>query len=132
METRSFLAFELPAEIREILIHTAGEMKIIPLDVRWVRVSNIHLTVIFMGNIPSEQLESIGEIAATVCQDFSPFNICLKGAGVFPGRRNPRVLWLGLGGDIQSMSDFRDELQERLKPFGIRKENILNPTKLFL
>ena len=52
-----------------------------------------------------------------------PFQVFLKAVGVFSSRRNPRVIWIGLGGDLESMSDFRDDLQRALEPFGIKAEN---------
>ncbi len=122
MEIRSFLAFELPAEIRDIVSRVSGEMKKSPLDARWVKVDNIHITVIFIGNISTDSLGDMDTAVKNVCHDYGPFNISLRGAGVFSNRRNPRVFWIGLNGDIERMSHFRDALQGQLKPFGIKEE----------
>ena len=122
MEIRSFLAFELPPEIRRIICDLSGELKKSSLDVRWVTATNIHLTLVFMGKVHMEDLEPINETVANVCRRYRPFNLSLKGAGVFGGRRNPRVLWVGVDGDIKRMSYFRDALQKRLRPFGIKEE----------
>ncbi|RLC30183.1 MAG: RNA 2',3'-cyclic phosphodiesterase [Deltaproteobacteria bacterium] len=122
MEIRSFLAFELPGEMKEILFRVSGKMKGFGLDVRWVRVDNIHLTVIFIGNISTDRLNSMDRIVTNVCVEFKPFDIALKGAGVFSGRHNPRVLWIGLAGDTERLATFRDRLQDALAPLGIKKE----------
>ena len=122
MEIRSFLAFELPREIKRIVSHVSQEMKSFPLDVRWTKVENIHLTIVFMGNIETDQLGPMGEAIKGACRSYAPFNTSLNGAGVFGSRRNPRVLWVGLKGDIERMSLFRDLLQEQLGPFGIKEE----------
>ncbi len=122
MEIRSFLAFELPEEIKKIVSRVSGEMKKSPLDMRWVKVDNIHLTVIFIGGISTDLLDDLGKKVSKVCQKHGPFNIRLRGAGVFSNRRNPRVLWLGLDGNIDKMGWFRNSLQKRLEPFGIKKE----------
>jgi hypothetical protein len=42
--------------------------------------------------------------------------------GFFGNRRHPRVLWMGLQGDVLRMGHFRDALQKKLKPFGIKTE----------
>jgi 2'-5' RNA ligase len=120
MEIRSFLAFELPEEIRCTVTRVSTEMKKSRLDVRWVKVENIHLTVIFIGNIAEDLLDEMDSAVREVCQVFGPFSIAVKNAGVFSNRRNPRVLWIGLDGDIERMSLFRDTLQKNLKPFGIK------------
>ena len=122
MEIRSFLAFELPEEIKKSLSHISQDMRTTPLDVRWVNVNNIHLTMVFMGNVPAGHIEPIGEAAEKVCQEYKSFAISLHGAGVFSSRRNPRVLWVGMEGDLERMTYFRDALQKRLKSFGIKQE----------
>ncbi len=122
MEIRSFLAFELPLDIKEIVARVSGEIRRSPLNVRWVHVDNIHLTVIFMGNVKMGDVANIGTEVETVCSRYSSFDVLLREMGVFPNKRNPRVLWLGLDGDLERMSHFRDSLQEQLGPFGIKEE----------
>jgi len=122
MEIRSFLAFELPEEIKGIISAVSGELKKSSLNIRWVKVSNIHLTVIFMGTISSLVLEQMTRPISEVCLDYGPFNIAIKGMGVFSSRRNPRVLWIGLDGDMERLAHFRDTLQNSLSPFGIKEE----------
>jgi 2'-5' RNA ligase len=122
MEIRSFLAFELPEPIKKIVIQVSGEIRKSSLDVRWVRPEFIHLTVVFMGDIQSDQIPLMGEPLNAVCSNHEPFKISLKPMGCFPNSRNPRVIWLGIDGDLERMSRFRDDLQHALSPFGIKEE----------
>lgn len=122
MEIRSFLAFDLPADIKEMVAHTAESMKRFDVGVRWVKGNNIHLTVVFLGNVFLDQLGVIEDLVGRVCETFAPFALSLKGCGVFPNQRRPNVLWIGLDGDVYRMSTFRDELQDVLSPLGIKKE----------
>jgi 2'-5' RNA ligase len=122
MKIRSFLAFELPEEFKRIISRASGEMKKAHLNVKWIKTGNIHLTVVFIGDVDSEQLDSLEKRVAGVCREHGPFNMAINGAGVFSSRRNPRVLWIGLDGEIDEMAAFRDSLQKNLKPFGIKQE----------
>jgi 2'-5' RNA ligase len=122
MKIRSFLAFELPLEIKNVVVRVSEELRQSTLNARWVKVDNIHLTVVFMGNIETEDIPAIARGVKEVCQAFGPFDLSLKGIGCFPNRRNPRVIWLGLDGDLEPMSDFRDALQGHLTGFGIKEE----------
>ncbi len=122
MKIRSFLAFELPLEIKNTVARVSGELRQSSLKARWVKVDNIHLTVVFMGSIETEDTPAITRVVREVCQTYGPFDISLKGIGCFPNRRSPRVLWLGLDGDLEPMSEFRDALQGHLKGFGIKEE----------
>ena len=122
MGIRSFLAFELPEDIRQIVTRVSGEVRKSSLEVRWVRPEFIHVTVVFLGDIQSEQVRPMGVPLNAVCANHEPFKIFLKPMGCFPNSRNPRVIWLGIGGDLERMSRFRDDLQQALSPFGIKEE----------
>ncbi len=122
MAIRSFLAFELPGEIREILEGVIEEGRKASIPVRWVRPANIHLTVVFMGNVEASRISPICEAVGRICKAHNPFRIGVKGIGLFGSRRNPRVLWIGLAGDVDRMAGLRDDLQKGLVPFGIKGE----------
>lgn len=119
---RSFLAFELPREIRGVIDTVYDELVNSPLDVRWVRPGNIHLTVIFLGNVNQDQVTPLGEKVHAVCMKYGPFEIRLKGLGIFGTLRNPRVLWAGVEGDVERMGFFRNALQKHMISFGAKEE----------
>ncbi len=122
MGIRSFLAFELPRQMKDIVSAVSAEMRGLLPEARWVRVDHIHLTVVFLGEIPESSLKGIADVAKSVCDRYDCFQIALKGTGVFSGLRNPRVLWVGLQGELERMGYFRNGLQKRLAPFGIKEE----------
>ena len=122
MKIRSFLAFELPSEIEAVVTRVSDELKESSLDAKWVKSGNIHLTVVFMGDIEVNEVPEIKEEVGKVCRTYGAFDISLKGLGCFPHTRKPRVIWVGLDGDLERMSLFRDALQERLIPFGVKEE----------
>lgn len=122
MEIRSFLAFELPQDIKKVISEVSRSVKELPLGLRWIKRDNIHLTVVFMGNVRDDKIESIGETGKKICARFDPFFVSAGGLGFFGSRRHPRVLWMGLDGDVRRMGRFRDALQKALRPFGIKTE----------
>ncbi len=122
MAIRSFLAFELPEDMMNVLIRVSRDLRKTPLDVRWVKETNIHLTMIFLGDIRTEDVESIQGIPEEICAGYAPFPVSLSGMGCFPNSRNARVIWLGLEGEIERLSGFRDDLQRPLAAFGVKEE----------
>ncbi len=122
MDIRSFLAFDKPDIIRSTLEEVSGDLSRSDLDVRWVKIESIHLTIVFLGSVPAEDLEAMHHPLAETCAEFAPFSISLKGLGCFPHTRNPKVIWVGIEGDTERMARFRDRLQARLVQFGIREE----------
>ncbi len=122
MGIRSFLAFELPVEIREQIRVISKELKKTALPVRWVKADNIHLTILFLGSVDEDTIGDIKEKVNVVVKGFSVFKIKLNAVGAFPHWKRPRVIWIGLNGDIGRLSDLRNELQEELKVLGFMPE----------
>jgi 2'-5' RNA ligase len=54
--------------------------------------------------------------------DFAPLNLVAGGLGVFPGIKRPRVIWLGLGGQIQLLIAMQRVLEDNLAALGFKKE----------
>jgi len=122
MGIRSFLAFELPPEIREKIGAVSKELQKTRMPVRWVKVENIHLTMIFLGSVNEDAIDEIKENVQPVVKRFSTLRTMLNGVGVFPHWRKPRVIWVGLNGEIEALSNLRDQLQAELKMLGLREE----------
>jgi len=120
---RSFLAFELSQglmkELGKIYEHCKERLN----GVRWVPLYNIHLTVVFLGDIREEDLEPLKESLAVVKHKYAPFKMKINKVGIFGSRRDPRVLWVGMEGDTRPMEYLRNYLEKILKPFGIKREN---------
>jgi 2'-5' RNA ligase len=122
MSIRSFLAFELPTDMKTPLARAAKGMRHYGLEARWVNVENIHLTLVFLGNVSAEALQSMGQWVAPVCGQYAPFSMEVHGIGIFGSLRRPRVVWAGVSGDVDRMSDFRNDLMHHLLPLGIQPE----------
>jgi 2'-5' RNA ligase len=52
----------------------------------------------------------------------SPFSLCAKGVGVFPGIKRPRVLWVGLGGDRTPLAQLQKALDEGVHGIGFARD----------
>lgn len=64
-------------------------------DLKWVRWSNLHITLKFCGEITPDLKDDLtGKIAlALQKRRGTSFEMSLEGVGVFPGLKSPRVLW---------------------------------------
>ena len=122
MKIRSFLAFRLPPAIKSGIEQISRDIRDSDLNISLVKTDNIHLTLLFLGDVDEDDIPSIKEAFNDSCSVYAPFKVYLKGVGVFPNLRRPRVLWLGLEGEIERLSFLKSDLEERLEPFGIKKE----------
>jgi 2'-5' RNA ligase len=119
---RAFLAIDLPDSIRSRLALVQGELKKSHADVRWVPVGNIHLTLKFFGNVPEAEIEPLAEAAREVAASQAPLELKATLAGAFPSVTSPRVIWLGLGGDVIPLTQFYHRLEKALAALGYPPE----------
>ena len=120
---RAFLAVDLPASLRPVLSQAQEELKKAGADVKWAPVGNIHITLKFFGNITDTQVVDISEAVAAAALDQKPFSLTVTAAGAFPSPKSPRVLWLGVGGDLDIMRDFHRRLEAGFAILGFPPED---------
>ena len=119
---RTFIAFELPPAVIALLRGVQQKLKRLNLRARWVRPENIHLTLKFLGDIQPGDVDRIGVAMADAAGEFGPFSLAVKGLGVFPGIKRPRVIWVGIGGDTHALLALQNRLEEKLAPLGFPAE----------
>jgi len=119
---RTFIALELPPSVISLLEKVQEDLKSMGLQAKWVRPENIHLTLKFLGNINPGDIDKIGGAMMDAVEDFAAINLVAGGVGVFPGIRRPRVIWIGLGGQIQLLFGMQRVLEDNLAALGFKKE----------
>ena len=119
---RSFIAIELPDEIRHALAEVQKHLRPDVGGVRWVEPGSIHLTLKFLGDIPAEQIQPIVAAAMGAVQDEPPVSLGVSGLGAFPNPRRPRVIWVGIEGDVERLGRLQTRLEEALGPLGFPRE----------
>ncbi len=123
---RCFVAIELPENIKRTL-HTTTEALRNTADVRapvkWVNPDAIHLTLKFLGNVPSSRLNDLKGALQRACADAVPLHLGLATLGVFPSVRNPRVIWVGLEDDRQALGQLAGLVDEAMAELGFPRES---------
>ena len=89
-------------------------------DVKWVPPQQMHMTLLFGGELDDEAVADLADIVRDV--DLPPLSLRLERLGHFPPRGLPHVLWAGLGGDGDAVRALHDELAERARPLGVERE----------
>ena len=119
---RTFIAIELPETTVEMLAFIQEELKKSRARVRWVKPGSIHLTLKFLGNIPPGQVDDIAATASLVVRNEHPLTLCAGGLGAFPNQRKPRVIWVGLQGQVERLAGIQTRLEEALQLLGFAPE----------
>lgn len=119
---RSFLALPLApsfeTEVSPLIEALKGECP----QIRWVRASQIHVTLHFFGSITTEALETISRTVSRVTHETQPLSVSLSELGGFPHLTRPRVIWLGLDGEIEKLKILQASLERGLKKEGFECE----------
>jgi RNA 2',3'-cyclic 3'-phosphodiesterase len=121
---RAFLAIELPTDIiNEIHVIQSRLRKLLPGTVRWVRPEGIHLTLKFFGDVSENDIVKIKGDMEDQVRGAEPFALDVETLGVFPDLNRPRVIWLGMGGDVERLIRFQKSMDQKLHESGFEKEN---------
>ncbi|MEW6327989.1 MAG: RNA 2',3'-cyclic phosphodiesterase [Thermodesulfobacteriota bacterium] len=120
---RSFLAVDLPLALRESMISATMGLRTSAADVKWIRPEGIHLTLKFLGNIEEGQIEPIVNAVSGVITDQKPLALKAEGMGAFPDLRRPRVIWIGMTGDIERLMVIQKGIEQALSALGFPAED---------
>jgi len=110
---RSFIAIEVPEPLQARMGELQQELKKFEPDIKWVRPGNIHLTLKFLGTVPTEILEKVSLAVSSALLQVEPFDLRLYGLGGFPSSRNPRVIWVGIDQGWQPISSLQKAIEEK-------------------
>ncbi|MDD5285386.1 MAG: RNA 2',3'-cyclic phosphodiesterase [Desulfuromonadaceae bacterium] len=87
---RLFIAIELPEETKRMLLELKRDIH----SVRWLAPEQLHLTLLFLGEVEEGKLEQLCMALSEIRVE--PFTLEIAKSGCFPGSRAPKVLWVGL------------------------------------
>ncbi|HEY6333307.1 MAG TPA: RNA 2',3'-cyclic phosphodiesterase [Blastocatellia bacterium] len=93
---RTFICIDIPGSIKARIEELQGKLRQVGGQVSWVKSSNIHLTIKFLGNVPTSQVAAVCEGVRRAAGSVNPFRVEVSGSGGFPSSRSPSVLWVGL------------------------------------
>jgi 2'-5' RNA ligase len=83
----------------------------------------MHLTLHFLGEVKDNKIKSLTEQIHSVAKNFSPFTLHLNGFGAFSNETRPRVIWIGLGGEIVLLKNLQSSITPLLTGFGYTEED---------
>lgn len=119
---RAFIACEIPESVLENVSKAQEGLKSLDSDVSWTRVSGIHITLKFLGDIEEEYIDKIAAVIEEASKGQSPFEIVIKGSGAFPDFKNPRVIWIGVEDETKGLMHLQQPLNDGLKALGFEPD----------
>ena len=120
---RLFLAVRFSAEIMDALCDAIQRLKVCCESGRFTERENLHLTLVFLGEIPSSKVNLVKEAMQTA--QIPAFAVCIGGVGCFR-RPGGDIFWAGVersSGLLAAYGELCEKLEEKGFPMEFSMEN---------
>jgi 2'-5' RNA ligase len=121
MYLRCFIAIEIPESIKKYISELIDTLKKYNTDIKWVTRENLHITLKFLGNTPEILLPKIRESLINIVLSYKSFYIKIYATGVFPNKKYPRVIWVGIE-DLVILNKLKKDIEDSMVLLGYQKE----------
>jgi 2'-5' RNA ligase len=105
-----FVAVDPPGEALAHLADAVAPLRGVPGAPRWTAPDRWHLTLLFLGAVPEEDVPPLVDAASLAVAGTPPMTLRLAGGGRFGSLRRPQVAWAGLEGDVELLSELATRL----------------------
>lgn len=118
---RLFVALDIDEAIQQRLDDYVRTLMPRFPGVRFVRSSNYHVTLKFLGEVPHP--DAVRERLRTVRA--ASFPVSVRGVGFFPDARAPRVFWAGI--EAPALTALAGSVAQSLEALGFARESSFHP-----
>ena len=119
---RLFIAIDLGQQVRATVRKEVERLQPLAPKAKWASAEGMHVTLVFLGYVDDERVPEVQTIVREVASRHAPLRLAVEGIGGFGSSVRPRVLWLGLTGDVEPLAAIKTELEKRLAPLGYEPE----------
>ncbi len=124
---RCFVAIEIPQPMQALLKNVQTRLQSEIRSASWTKPGNFHLTLKFLGDVPSETIDEVSKVIQDVADGQPPVPIEFGGVGAFPNLYRPRVLWVGVKQGASIVSRLAKAVNLALKQLGFPIDNRFHP-----
>jgi len=84
-------------------------------EARWVDPKLMHLTLVFLGEIPEDAVAGVTSAIDKIVAPVPAFSCDFAGLGFFGSPRSPRVIWVGMKGNLQPLMTIQADITSSMK-----------------
>jgi 2'-5' RNA ligase len=116
---RIFIAVPIPEPVKDALERVQAELRraLAPRSVRWSRRDQLHVTLRFLGNVESQQVDELIRSVRHACEAFGVLQLRAFRIGMFPSPNRPRVLWTGVADQGHRLAALQRRVEEASAAF---------------
>ena len=111
---RVFIAIPIGTAIKPVLPLLKSKFNRNYDNIKWIRLENIHLTLIFVGNISINYIPIlIQSLKENIIQN--SFKMVIESTGTFSSSHSQKVLWLGIKRGADELMSLHIQIKKILK-----------------
>jgi 2'-5' RNA ligase len=115
---RTFIGVDIGKDVRSRCVAMQETLSRAGADVKWVEAENLHVTLLFLGEVDDREVADVCRAVALVAGRHESFSLSVAGVGCFPNPRRPRVVWAGIGEGTEELVAIHDALEPPLMELG--------------
>jgi 2'-5' RNA ligase len=119
---RLFVALEIPEAVRRELARRVAALRERLPRARWVDPEKVHLTLLFLGETPDDQVPNLSAKLREAFAKHPPMTLRLSGGGTFPPKRPARVAWVGMDAPEELLAVQADAVAAAVEAVGFEPE----------
>jgi RNA 2',3'-cyclic 3'-phosphodiesterase len=126
---RTFIGVEIGDAVRANAESLQQALARTGADVNWVPPENLHITLLFLGDVDDRDLAQLCRAVAKAVKGEPPFPLRVSGVGAFPNPRRPKTLWAGITDGTAEMVRLHGLIEKPLLDLGAyrREERAYTP-----
>lgn len=112
---RTFISLEIPPEIKKEVSKIQQRLKQLNIKGRWVKEKNLHLTLVFLGEIEPQKIKKVEKILEKIIPETTSFQLSFEKVDCFPSPFRPKIIYLYLKDETSALKKLTEKIRQELK-----------------
>lgn len=118
-----FIAVPIPDAIKQHIHARCVQIAEQTAFKKWVRAADYHITLKFLGGVEQELAEKVKSTIDQIVPSHLQFALEANGLNTFGRPASPRILWMGLEGNLSALDQLQADIDKAMEPLGFTRED---------
>ncbi|MBY3619329.1 RNA 2',3'-cyclic phosphodiesterase [Acinetobacter sp. CUI P1] len=120
---RLFIAVKLPSELQQVVADECSKLSQEYHFAKWTHPEDYHITLQFLGDTPKTDIPDLILALKQMAEQCRPFKLSLDNWNTFGLPEAPRVLWIGVSGELEELNSLAARVHSATVPLGFSAES---------
>ncbi|AIQ34001.1 hypothetical protein R50345_04700 [Paenibacillus sp. FSL R5-0345] len=120
---RLFIAVKLPSALQQVVAEECSKLSQEYHFAKWTHPADYHITLQFLGDTPKTKIPDLIMALKQMAGQCRPFKLSLDKWNTFGLPKAPRVLWVGVSGELEELNLLAERVHTATLPLGFSAES---------